>query len=666
MLRVALGVSLGILLGEWLTAVPLWLLCLVAVGGVGLMASATYLLSSKWLFTLSLWLTFAAAGWVLVGIHAPQDPFAGRTQLNDTTLWVHLVETPRSSAKSYKVVAEVDSVGGVATRGRLMLFLAKDSLAATLSAGDCLRLTATPSLPSGEENPYQFDYRRYLRHHGVLWQCYVPQGAWQRMPDSAVSSGLRYRILQLQQHWVRQIGSFDLTPRQRGIAEALLLGWREDVDEATQRQFRYAGITHLLCVSGLHVGVLALLVGGCLFFLGRRCWQRIVKGLVQLVAVWFFVLLTGMAPATLRAGVMFSLMIVGDMGGLRSNTLNNLATSALLIFCFAPMQLFDVGFQLSYAAVLGILAWQRPLRDLLPGLADHRSRPHRWLLGRVWDWTCLSTAAQLGTLPLVLYYFHQFPLYFLIANLTIVPFAGVLLATAMLTVLLGGALWITALLRWELNCVEGLTGWVSSLPSALLDGLYCDLPMTLLLVLALLLFTLWLRGKYRWVLPAMIGCLLLVALYMVRVNYRVARQQEVVVYWAGRYLAVECVQGRHSYLVCDMLVARDPTLIDYQRSGFLLRRRIQSTTVLPVDTSYSDGTCVVKHHCILFGPQKFLIIDRSNAGPFYTNYPSTQQPAPIPLHLDAVVVAPRTYIDTARLREVLAYDTLYDRSARFF
>lgn len=663
MFRVALGVALGILLGEFLPAVPLWLLCLAAVGGIGLMSAATYLFQSKWFFTLSLWFTFVAVGWVLVCLHAPKNPFVGRSQLRDSSLYVRLVEAPRQSAKCYKVVAEVDSVEGAPTQGRVMLFVAKDSLAAGLRAGDCLRLTATPRIPSGEENPYQFDYRRYLRHHGVLWQCYVSQGCWQIVPDKVAFTGLRYQMLKLQQHWVRQIASFDLTLRQQGIAEALLLGWREDVDESTQQQFRDAGITHLLCVSGLHVGVLALLVGGCLFFLGRRRWQRVVKGTVQLVAVWFFVLLTGMAPATLRAGVMFSLMILGDMGEQRPNTLNNLATSAVLIFCFAPMQLFDVGFQLSYAAVLGIMAWQRPLRDLIPWLAGRSSKPLRWFLGKVWEWTCLSTAAQLGTLPLVLYYFHQFPLYFLIANLTIVPFAGVLLATALLTVLSGGVAWITALLRWELDLVDGLTRWVSSLPSALLEGLYCDLPMVLLLVLALLLFTLWLRGKYRWALPAMVGCLLLVALHMVGVNHRAARQQEVVVYRAGKYLAVECVQGRHSYLVCDTAVARSPELIDYQREGFLLHRRIQSTTVLPIDTNYSDGTCVVRHHCILFGQQKILIIDKSNAGPFYTNHPSPQQP--ISLHLDAVVIAPRTYIDTARLREVLTFDRLHERSSTF-
>lgn len=480
MFRVALGMALGIFLGESLPTVPYWLLLLVAVMGIGLMASATYLFTSQFLFTASLWLTFTAVGWVLVYLHAPADPFAGQSQLRNIHFQAHLVETPQQSPKCYKVTAEVDNP----SHGRVLLFVAKDSLAARLKVGDCLQLTTTPRLPNGEQNPYQFDYRRYLRHHGILWQCYVPQGGWHLVSVTSHPIGLRYRMCKLQQYWVEDIKSFALSPQQQGIAEALLLGWRGDVDESTQQYFRDAGITHLLCVSGLHVGVLALLVRGALFFLGRRRWQRIVKGSIQLAAVWFFVLLTGMASATLRAGVMFSLMILGDMTSQRPNTLNNLATSAVLIFCFAPMQLFDVGFQLSYAAVLGILAWHQPLSNLLPWLSEHQPKPYLWALSKVWNWTCLSTAAQLGTFPLVLHYFHQFPVYFLIANLAIVPFAGVLLATVLLTVLSRGTMWVTALLRMELDLVDKLTRWVSSLPSALLEGIYCDIPMVLFLIIA--------------------------------------------------------------------------------------------------------------------------------------------------------------------------------------
>jgi competence protein ComEC len=125
----------------------------------------------------------------------------------------------------------------------------------------------------------------------------------------------------------------------------------------------------------------------------------------------------------------------------------------------------------------------------------------------------------LATLPLILYYFPQFPLYFLIANLTVVPFAGLLLATALLALAAGNAGWLTALLRLQLQAVDHITRWVSSLPSALLDNLYCDLPMLLFLFLALYLFTLWLRDKKPWALPATVASLLLLAFYLLALRH---------------------------------------------------------------------------------------------------------------------------------------------------
>ena len=149
MFRVALAMAFGILLGEYLPAVPIWLLCLVAVVGVGLMSSSTYLFQSNACFTLSLWLTFVAMGWLLVPLHAPADPFAGHTQLRNIALQVRLEETPRPTTRCYKVPAQVSAVAGNPTRGKLMLFIARDSLAAQLRAGDCLQLVATPRLRVG-------------------------------------------------------------------------------------------------------------------------------------------------------------------------------------------------------------------------------------------------------------------------------------------------------------------------------------------------------------------------------------------------------------------------------------------------------------------------------------------------------------------------------------
>lgn len=395
---------------------------------------------------------------------------------------VRLCDTPRPTPKCYKSVAEVIGVDGHSSAGKVLLYIRQDSASAQLRYGDCLWITARPQRPRNWTS--DFDYRRYLRRKGILWQCYVPPAHWQLTAHDSTfsltgwSKGIQLRM-------VERIRHSDLTPSQQGIAEALLLGWRGDVDEATQQQFRDAGITHLLCVSGLHVGIVAWLAGVVLFFLGMKRWQRVTKGIFQIGVVWLFVLLTGMAPSTLRAGVMFSLLLVGGMLQRQPNSLNNLCTSMWLLLLINPMLLFDVGFQLSYAAVAGIILWNRPLQQLLP--MSHQW--YLWLPQKAWQLICLSTAAQLATLPLVLYHFHQFPLYFLIANLTIVPFAGVLLATVLLMLLTGSG-WVTSLLSGELVIVDALTRWISSLPHAMLTDIYCDLPVALIITALILVLTL--------------------------------------------------------------------------------------------------------------------------------------------------------------------------------
>ena len=483
MLRLALAMAVGILLAEYLPFSP-WIWLCVTVGLCVLLLIVEASLRPtvrKPLFPVLLWLVWIGIGAVLPMLHAPSNPFP--TTVNSFT--VRLCDTPHTTPKCYKSTAEVLSVNDHPTHGKVLLYIRQDSASARLRFDDCLVISAHPQYP---ENWNDFDYRRHLRRKGILWQCYVPADRWQPIAHDSSFSLLGWsKTIQLRM--VERIRRTDLTPQQQGIAEALLLGWHDDVDDATQQQFRDAGITHLLCVSGLHVGIVAWLAGALLFFLGMKRWQRVTKGIFQIGVVWLFVLLTGMAPSTLRAGVMFSLLLVGGMLQRQPNSFNNLCTSMWLLLLIKPMLLFDVGFQLSYAAVAGIMLWHRPLQQLLP----IQPKWYLWLPLKAWQLICLSTAAQMATLPLMLYHFHKFPLYFLIANLTVVPFAGVLLATVLLMLFMGGG-WVTTLLSHELVAVDRLTRWISSLPHAMLTDIYCDLPVALLitaliLVLTILLYT---------------------------------------------------------------------------------------------------------------------------------------------------------------------------------
>lgn len=517
MLRVAIGMQAGIAAADACAGLGIgpWPMLITAILATMLLAADTVWRrpwTDRWVLP-SLYVALFALGWTLYGVRYPASPWPldeegpGRVQLA-----VRLDGEPRPTARSIKCAARVerwrDSDWHTAS-GSVMLYFPKADSGA-YRCGDRLLVSAKPSRPSQDLGDDHFDYRRHLLRRGMHWQCYVGEGqALLLSRDGA--GGLKAWSLRVQHRLVRALKRSGLEARELGVAEALLLGYRDDVDPQLKTQYRDAGITHLLCVSGLHVGIVGALAGMALAFLGRRRAQRIAKGLGQLAAIWAFALVSGMAPSTMRAAFMFSLLIAGRMAERNSPSLNGLAASAVVLLAGRPMLMFDLGWQLSYAAVLGILTLTRPLEQLLPisdytpeyesdelylkRLSEHwpkhllrqLKRVLQNLLRRVWQLACLSTAAQLGTLPLVLLNFHQFPTYFLIANLLVIPLAGVLLGTALLLLASMALLprcaadLLCSLTAWELRGIDRLTAWVGSLPCATIDHIRCDLPHALLL-----------------------------------------------------------------------------------------------------------------------------------------------------------------------------------------
>lgn len=661
MLRVAVALATGIVLSELMPNVTgAWVWWMLGVSA--LLTTAAYCMHGKcgdWLFVVPLWITLTMAGWQLALLRVPQDPFA--VEPGRCTLQVRLEDTPHPTARSMKVRAAVetyhDSTGWHTTRGDIMLFLQPCQATTPLAYGQRLWVRTRPQRPNGEQNPYQFDYRRYLRHKGILWQCYVDSTAWHRCPQADGGWSLIAWSKALQRSMVARLQATSLTPSQKGLAEALLLGWRDDLAEETVTQFRDVGIAHLLCVSGLHVGIVAWLAGWLLLPLGWRPRGRAVRGVFQIAIVWLFVMITGMAPSTLRAGAMFSLLIVGGLVSLRGLGMNNLCTSAVILLLAQPGMLFDVGFQLSYAAVASILLLNPPLQGLIQFPENRKCL--WWLPRKIWLLACLSTAAQLGTLPLVLYYFHKFSTWFLIANLTLVPCAGVLLMTVLGVVTLQFWPWacsfLTHILHWELSATDGFTRWVGSLPYAMMDNLYCDLPLALMTAACVLLLTVGLQDRRRWACPAVLTVLIAITLYMRMVDWRAEQQREVMVYAAGRHWAVEYFCGRESYLLADSAVVANPSTISIQRDKLIAHRRIQRTTLLPVDRPFADSHCAVENHVARMGGNTLLVIDRSNARRYNRKRPTAKGAKP---KVDIVLVAPGTWVDSSRLAAMVDCDTL--------
>lgn len=338
---------------------------------------------------------------------------------------VRLHETPIPREKSIKVLADVESIDGKQRHGQIRLYLRPDDLGRSLRYGDRLLIHGYPDTSYGWLYATS-DHYIITSHDSVSLQ--------------ARSEAIRLKLLHRMQ-------SGPLEPRYVGIAEALTLGWKADIDTNIQSSFRDAGIAHLLAVSGLHVGLLALMIRILLLWIGRERRGRIVSGILRLIAVWLFALLTGLAPSTTRAALMFSLFIIADILGRRTPKINLLATAATITLACHPMLLFDIGWQLSYAAVTGILV-AKPVIE-----AFHN---------KLWQAATVSVAATLATMPITITTFHRIHPYFLFANVVIVPLAGAMLGLSLIYMAVPcGA---TA---WPLHILFYFTDWFTSLISNL-------------------------------------------------------------------------------------------------------------------------------------------------------------------------------------------------------
>ena len=524
---------------------------------------------------------------------------------------VELCDNPTHGARSIHLTADVVEIANDSNtivhpcRGKILLYLSPTDSVPTL--GDRLLVYVRPNLPSASDNPHQFDYRQYLRRRGILYTAYVPANKYHVVGHS--DSAILNNIASLRSKLIAIIQSSPLSPDERGIAEALFLGWDDDLQPDTEASFRASGITHLLCVSGLHVGIVALLAGYCLFFLSNSRRHRIIKGCFQLLVIWFFVLLTGMAPGTTRAGLMFSLFVIGRMFFTSPPALNTIAASAVILLSVNPLLLFDVGFQLSYCAVIAIVLLVPPLERIVPIPKGNNSitRPLFWLLAKLRSLVCVSIAAQLAIAPFTLYYFHNFPPYFLVANIIIVPFAALLLGSVLLMVLFSWWPWLFNLLGTilsaELSLTSSIASTIASWPHALIEGIYFDqLMMVLLLAIIVALVVSLIRRS-----PLMLTIALALALPFVihcrLVEWRCASQRDYTIYNLGNRTAIEFFAGHESYLLCDSTIASNPQAIDYQTANNLLFHKAKRTHILQLDTTFDDGILSVKNRLAAFNGQ---------------------------------------------------------------
>lgn len=294
--------------------------------------------------------------------------------------------------------------------------LLQTDLERVFSVGDRFLVYGTLAPIAPPKNPIDFDFRTYMRRKGVLRKLSPVTPEF--IPLSATSSTRRWAH-KLQQRLTQQLQKTPLSTDSKALVMALVLGNKTDLTEERIRQYKRAGAMHLLAISGLHVGIILMLLRFLAAPLKHIPYGRVLAAILPVVLLWCFALITGGSPSVVRAVTMFSFLQVGLALRRKNAGIQGVWVSCIVLLVAQPQLLFDVGFQLSYSAVFGIV-WMMPHWQYLFAKTNRFVRYFTSLMG-------LGCIAQLSVLPLSLYYFHQFPMLFWISNLMLVPFLGIIL-----------------------------------------------------------------------------------------------------------------------------------------------------------------------------------------------------------------------------------------------
>ena len=395
-------------------------------------------------------------------------------------------------------------------------------------------------------NPKQFNYQRYLRHQNIYHQVFLESREVQCIESNAGNSIIAY-ALKMRVAFVEKFTRFIPDPEALSIASALLFGYRANFQEETLNAFVHTGTIHVLSVSGLHVGLVFYLLHFLLGFLSGLPYGKILRIVLILSAIWCYVLLTGMAPPILRSGLMISFLLVAEGIQRSHQNLNSLFASACFLLFLDPFMLFDTGFQLSYLAVFGLFTYY----PLLSKVFKVRHKLLRLFLQAIF----VSLSAQLLTTPLVLYYFHQFPNYFLLGNLfvsiptTILMYTGIILAVCPFA-------WLNHYLGMGMNflcqiLLKGLKA-IDHFPHSISTGIHLSPFELILFFLVIISLLIACQVKHKGSLWCALFCSLLLEVFSVLSALGKASYRGVKIYNLGYDLAIGVIDHGRVALISSL------------------------------------------------------------------------------------------------------------------
>lgn len=600
-LRLLIPLIGGILCGDYLFSQGShvsWLLFAGAILFLFLTLLASYFpkrFSARWVFGVSVSALFFVTGLGLMNLRLQAT--SCRFPDSETVLHVALTENPDKKERSLlcRVQTEEDK--------NLLLYLAKDSAGQRLKSGDQLLVSTRVSSPANNNNPDEFDYARYLLHKEVSGTGFVGQGKWLLLTSRAKPS-FRQMALTYREKILSLYRSLGFDKEEFAVLSALTVGYKEELSEDIRETYSVSGASHVLALSGLHIGFLYAMLLFCLKALPERFKGTLLLRTLLIIAVlWGFAFFTGLSASVVRSVIMFSLFALSGLLPQKGVPMNTLSVAAVAMLLFHPAWLFDVGFQLSFCAVAAIML-------MYPWLYRQLAVSNRFLR---WGWglLCVSLVAQIGTAPLVLIYFSRFSTYFLLTNVLVIPLVSLIMYAAVVMLLVTPIPVVQGLvaqgIKLLIDLLNGSVRWVEHLPYSSVEGLWTDRWEVLLFYLSALLLMACIsscRIKRVWALGV---CLLVAVSYHC---FRVVNDRPVpsIVFYNVRGCpAIHCIaaDGRSWLAYADSLPDKERFYRAVSASWF--RQRLEPPISVQADYACPDF-CVMNHIC-MFGERRVCMVN---------------------------------------------------------
>ena len=382
----------------------------------------------RFFFTFFSWIFFVLIGMFTVfsDDDSHDENYYENYYSQDSLIHFKVEKVLKSNLYYDKYIGSIVKVGNQKTIGSILLNVQRDSLQPETKIGSAFLFKSELSAISKPLNPYQFNYKRYLKKQGVYHQVFLRNTAYLIKESDEKSI---YRIAENIRNTIeKELINNGFKGEELAVIKALILGQRNNISKELLEDYTNAGAIHILAVSGLHVGIILLILSFILKPLERVKNGKIIKIFLIVLLLWFFAIIAGLSASVVRAVTMFTAIAIGMTFNRKTFVQHTLIASMFVLLLCKPMFLFDVGFQLSYLAVFSIVTIQPKLYSLW--------NPKWIITDKFWQLFTVSIAAQLGVLPVSLFYFHQFPGLFMLSNLVIIPFIGIILIFGILVITL--------------------------------------------------------------------------------------------------------------------------------------------------------------------------------------------------------------------------------------